>query len=149
MFDIDHFKNVNDKFGHQVGDDVLTEVGRIVTQTCRATDVVSRYGDEEFAALLAEADFDRAFQWAETVRRAISSAKLSDQSGVPFSLTISAGVTELCATDADIDAVVNKADRALYASKASGRNRSAIDTNSRAARHSTVGPELAKATSSS
>lgn len=135
MIDIDHFKEVNDQYGHQVGDQVLACVGRILPNSCRNVDVVGRYGGEEFVALLPETGLDGAFHWAETLRSAIKLETFHDAAGNSFSVTISVGVTEKTATDDKFEELIGRADEALYAAKAAGRNRTCTAPR-------TVGPLL-------
>ncbi len=126
MFDIDYFKMVNDKFGHQTGDRVLVRISRLLSRTCRNVDVVGRYGGEEFVALLPETSVDGAFHWAEKLRSAVQSETIPDAVGNSFSVTISAGVAERSATDGKFEEVVRRADQAMYAAKAAGRNRTCV-----------------------
>jgi diguanylate cyclase (GGDEF)-like protein len=123
MFDIDHFKSVNDKFGHAIGDQVISSVGRVLSHTCREVDVVSRYGGEEFVALLPEISQDGAFTCAERLRCEVGSVIHHDVAGNAFSVTVSAGVAEKRTTDANTEMIVKRADLAMYAAKAAGRNR--------------------------
>ena len=123
IFDIDHFKVVNDEFGHAVGDRVLARMGAIVSRSGRAVDIVARYGGEEFVALLPETTEDGAFHWAEKLRLAFKSEIFRDMAGNPFLLTLSAGVSEQRATDDKFEATMHRADKALYAAKNAGRNR--------------------------
>ena len=123
MFDIDYFKSVNDKFGHQIGDQVLSSVGRALSHTCREVDVVSRYGGEEFVAMLPDTNQDGAFTCAEKMRCEVGSVIHHDATGNPFSVTVSAGVAEKRTTDANTEMIVKRADLAMYAAKAAGRNR--------------------------
>ncbi len=117
MLDIDHFKAVNDTFGHPAGDLVLAEVARRLTRTARAHETVARIGGEEFAWLLSESDAESAFLAAERARRAVADEAFPEVG----SLSISAGV---CSLDeaSDGDTLVRLADRALYWAKHSGRN---------------------------
>ena len=123
MLDIDHFKNVNDKFGHQIGDRVLTTVGRLLSRTCREVDLVSRFGGEEFVALLPDTNLEGAVELAEKLRREVGLAVHHDAGGNPFSVTVSAGAVEKCPTDDNFEMILNRADTAMYAAKAAGRNR--------------------------
>ena len=118
VLDIDHFKKVNDAFGHQVGDEVLVEVTRRLGRTARRGELLGRLGGEEFLWLLPGSGGEDAWQAAERARLAIES--------VPFegvgTLTVSAGVCELA--DADANRLINCADQALYRAKQRGRNNS-------------------------
>lgn len=124
IFDVDHFKAVNDRFGHLVGDRVLQRVACAAAQALRHDDLVGRLGGEEFVLLLPGADADAATVVAERVRMAIATGGSADAADDP-SVTISIGVALL---DADVSAtmLLNRADRALYDAKRSGRNRMRI-----------------------
>lgn len=130
--DIDHFKRINDSLGHQMGDEMLREVARLIRQELRSIDVVARYGGEEFALLLVQAGPDRALEVAERMRRAVEFADLRHIPGAPR-ISVSAGVATLIDAHAHGEpeamglALVERADRALYAAKAAGRNRVMID----------------------
>ena len=123
MFDVDRFKEINDKFGHQIGDQVLATVGRIFFNSRRESDVVGRYGGEEFVAFLPDTNLDGAVHWAEKLRTAIASAIFRDATDHPFSVTISAGVAVKSLIDNSFEVILNRADQAMYAAKAAGRNR--------------------------
>jgi diguanylate cyclase (GGDEF)-like protein len=131
MFDVDKFKHVNDKYGHQVGDQVLLALGTVLRRTARASDIIARFGGEEFIALLPDTDLAGAVKMAEKARQALNAAIFFDQNDGQFSVTMSAGVAEYGAEDDSVEALVKRADRALYAAKAGGRNRTctASDTH--------------------
>ena len=118
VFDADHFKEVNDTLGHAEGDRVLAELARILGQAVRGTDVVCRYGGEEFAVLLPETPVAQAAAVAERARQAVEAAKLL--SGRP--MTVSAGAAEVRPDERGED-LVRRVDAALYAAKRAGRNR--------------------------
>jgi diguanylate cyclase (GGDEF)-like protein len=122
MFDIDHFKKVNDTYGHLVGDEAIRHVATTALATLRATDVVARYGGEEFVAVLPGEDFEGAVLAAERVRAAVRKPfkALFD---VRLSVTISIGVTSFRPDVADAKTLIGEADQALYASKQGGRDR--------------------------
>jgi len=120
MLDIDHFKKLNDEFGHLLGDEVLRQVSAVFRSQLRKIDFVCRYGGEEFALLLPETTGEDALGVAEKVRRVIEAHSFP---GVPRPVTISVGVAEYPAHGATRDEVVKAADSALYASKQGGRNR--------------------------
>lgn len=120
MIDIDHFKAVNDSFGHRRGDEVLSAIGAILKKTLRSTDIIGRYGGEEFIAILLNADKKEVFQIAEKLRMVVEMAKIL---GEERSLTISLGTSSYPEDGKQIDALIECADKALYHSKNNGRNR--------------------------
>jgi len=120
MVDIDHFKQLNDDFGHLVGDEVLRQVSSILTQQLRKSDVLSRYGGEEFAIITPETDLDSAQAVSDKLRRVVESWHFP---GVERPVTISAGVAEFPAQGGTRDDLVKAADEALYFAKETGRNR--------------------------
>jgi diguanylate cyclase (GGDEF)-like protein len=120
LFDLDHFKRVNDTWGHERGDDALAAVGEILTSTVRASDYAGRYGGEEFLVLLPDTDRDGAVNVAEKLRQAIANATVP---GVDRPLSASFGVASLPADGGEGDALVRLAERALHAAKTAGRNR--------------------------
>jgi diguanylate cyclase (GGDEF)-like protein len=120
MLDIDHFKNLNDEFGHLLGDEVLRQVSQAFTQQLRKVDVLCRYGGEEFAVILPETTGENAFGVAEKLRRAIAAWVFP---GVPRPVTVSAGIAEYPHQGTTRDQLVRAADEALYAAKQAGRNR--------------------------
>jgi diguanylate cyclase (GGDEF)-like protein/PAS domain S-box-containing protein len=123
MLDIDHFKAINDTYGHAAGDDAL----RVVTACCRTTlrtnDLFGRLGGEEFAVLLPNTDLDGAVTVAERLRVALASERITLDDGRTFGLTASFGVTVVDDPTAPIDVALNRADTALYQSKTNGRDR--------------------------
>lgn len=122
MFDIDFFKMVNDTYGHQAGDHILQKFTKILKASFRVTDLVSRYGGEEFTVLLNDTNIDEAMQIAERVRSKMEQAEfiLPDQK-TPIRKTTSIGLTEYKPQDT-IDMFIKRADQALYKAKESGRN---------------------------
>jgi len=119
MLDIDHFKKINDTYGHAVGDEVLKATARILQQSVRLSDVLARIGGEEFVILVPETTLQHTLDLAEKVRRAIESSSLLPNEE---KVTISFGVAELDST-ATIDELMIRVDEALYQAKANGRNR--------------------------
>jgi diguanylate cyclase (GGDEF)-like protein len=123
MFDLDHFKRINDTRGHQAGDVVLREFATLVAGGARANDVAARYGGEEFAIVLPHTDGPMAVRVAERIRKAVKEfAFLEDEQ--PVRITVSAGVAT-CASSGSlesVDALVRAADVALYEAKARGRD---------------------------
>jgi diguanylate cyclase (GGDEF)-like protein len=122
MMDIDHFKNVNDRYGHAVGDMVMQDIARQIKASIRAVDIAARYGGEEFVVLMPETGLAEACQVAERVRKGVSDLPFA-QGGANFSVLLSLGVAEIHPTIKDLDALLICADQALYAAKAAGRNR--------------------------
>lgn len=121
LLDIDHFKRVNDEYGHEVGDHALQRIGRAVRHTFRSTDSACRFGGEEFALIFPETEKDEAERLAERLRVLIET--LPPNAEVPRSLTASFGVAAYPDDGRDIAALIRSADRALYLAKAQGRNR--------------------------
>jgi diguanylate cyclase (GGDEF)-like protein len=121
MLDIDLFKRINDTYGHPAGDRVIKSLAHLLRQRLRSTDLVGRYGGEEFAAILPDTDLDGACALLEEVRRAFGELEF-DADGKSFSVTLSAGVVS-CRAGGDAAHVTEQADRALYEAKGSGRNR--------------------------
>lgn len=126
MLDVDHFKQVNDTYGHKVGDLVLKRLAELCRATLRDVDIVGRIGGEEFAVLLPETSSEHAKEAAERLCAEIASAQVKLDSGLPLRFTASFGVTTLCENDANIDILLDQADQALYRAKEEGRNRVCI-----------------------
>lgn len=120
MVDIDHFKEVNDRFGHNAGDAVLTAVGTTMMQTLRASDVRCRWGGEEFLVVLPEAAVEQARQVAEALLRRIADTQVTSRAGA-IRVTASIGITVARPGEHDIETLIGRADRALYRAKAEGR----------------------------
>ncbi|MDF3012311.1 MAG: hypothetical protein K0Q78_515 [Cellvibrio sp.] len=121
IFDIDHFKNINDTYGHQAGDRVIKVIGRSIAKRLREVDFFCRYGGEEFVTLMPETDSQTALAVLEKVRDAIANAAFNykDQ---PMSITLSVGLTEFKTNDR-LEIAFERADQALYIAKSNGRNR--------------------------
>lgn len=122
MFDIDHFKRINDRFGHGAGDDVLCCIADICLEQLRDVDLFCRVGGEEFAALLPETDLDAATRVADRLREAVARHSVQCAQG-DVSVTVSLGVAGFVATDALPEDVLRRADDALYQAKRAGRDR--------------------------
>ncbi len=121
MMDLDHFKRLNDEYGHSAGDEALVAVAETIRETLRDSDIVGRYGGEEFIALLPETQLPEASVIAERVRKAVSEVELSFTVDSP---TISIGVSVFDAkTDASLKEIIDHSDRACYLAKSTGRNR--------------------------
>lgn len=122
VFDLDHFKRINDTHGHPTGDMVLRETIATCTELLRKSDLVGRIGGEEFAILLPQTQLAAAMDVAEKLRSAVAHQRLHASSGT-FAITASFGITDLDPTITDIDSLLQRADLALYEAKASGRDR--------------------------
>ncbi|MGM0593947.1 MAG: diguanylate cyclase, partial [Pseudomonadota bacterium] len=122
MVDVDHFKSVNDTYGHGIGDDALKRLAQTLTESMRPHDTVGRLGGEEFAIVLPEADAEEALAVAERLRQAVSEIVLDTDKG-PLQFTCSIGAATYGAQDDGIESLMNRADDALYAAKTGGRNR--------------------------
>jgi diguanylate cyclase (GGDEF)-like protein len=122
LFDIDRFKSINDSFGHYAGDHVIMEIADICRQQKRKSDIIARFGGEEFLMLLPETDSAAAQRVAERLRRKVEMSAFSVVSNA-IPTTISIGVAEAHPTMASIFDVIKLADKALYIAKDSGRNR--------------------------
>ena len=123
MADIDHFKNFNDSYGHQAGDEVLKKVALIIKENIRLIDIAARYGGEEFAVILPKTDINEAIIVAERIRSCIEQASFTFN-GATVGVSISMGVTQYDSSmDMDKESLIERADKALYKSKNDGRNR--------------------------
>jgi diguanylate cyclase (GGDEF)-like protein/PAS domain S-box-containing protein len=121
-FDIDHFKHINDTFGHPAGDEVLRMISRICREALRSGDVAARIGGEEFGILLPHTDAAAAASTAERLRASVEKKRCLFE-GQQISCTISLGVAEANLPDEDLEGLIKRADKALYQAKRSGRNR--------------------------
>ncbi len=122
MIDIDHFKLVNDSFGHPVGDEVLVQLAHRLKSKLRDVDILCRYGGEEFFVMLPETDKDNAYLIADRIRRLIHEHSFSTSAGL-INITISIGICYLSKNVFDLEDMVNYADQALYQAKQNGRNK--------------------------
>jgi two-component system cell cycle response regulator len=121
MVDIDHFKRVNDTYGHEAGDEVLKGVAEALRSTARGADLVARFGGEEFVLVLPDTSAELAVRIAERLRLAVE-ALSTDVGGQVIRVTASFGVAQRAAQDSQLE-VLERADAALYSSKKDGRNR--------------------------
>ncbi len=128
MLDIDHFKNFNDKYGHQTGDQVLRLVAMTLSANTKGKDMAARYGGEEFAIILPDIELKDAARLADTIRKTIQSKELLKRSTNEKlgRITASFGVARLTPND-NAMSLIERADRALYAAKRSGRNRTVAE----------------------
>lgn len=124
LADVDHFKSVNDAFGHDGGDRVLVEISQILSENLRSYDICARWGGEEFLILLPETPGAHALEVADRIREAIDNAKM--RSGTGNNLTISMGVAQF-RTGEELLETIKRADRALYKAKNEGRNCARIE----------------------
>ncbi len=123
MLDIDFFKNVNDTYGHQVGDTVLQVLSKVCQDTLRQVDLIGRIGGEEFAVVLPETPSKEALEVAERLRKAVAKIEVTMPVGLPIHFTVSMGVTTLHDENVNIDMLLHQADTALYEAKKTGRNK--------------------------
>jgi diguanylate cyclase (GGDEF)-like protein/PAS domain S-box-containing protein len=125
MLDIDHFKNVNDTYGHDCGDEVLTVLAKVGAAIIRKVGVFARWGGEEFMVALPHTDLDQARAIAEQLRTTIANQEFAHdwRNGHPIPFTVSIGVAMRTADERDISAILKRVDEALYKAKDSGRNR--------------------------
>ena len=121
MLDLDHFKQINDTYGHRTGDEVLKHFAQVCRKTVRETDIIGRTGGEEFAILLPETDMESAYQLAERVRSSVASATLNfHRSTLSYSASIGVAMKDTETTH--IQELLSQADKALYAAKEAGKN---------------------------
>lgn len=122
MLDIDHFKMVNDRYGHLTGDEVLEEIATLIRRNIRDTDIVGRYGGEEFIIILPKTTLSSSWVVAERLRSIIEKAEMKDSAGNVFAITVSQGLAGW-ERDEDAASLISRADEALYKAKEKGRNR--------------------------
>lgn len=119
ILDIDHFKKVNDQFGHLGGDSVLIELTKLIEKTLRSTDLFARWGGEEFIILLPESNIEQGYLVAERLRSAVEVTPFHSAGKI----TVSLGISSLIINDQSVDEIIRRADNALYEAKESGRNK--------------------------
>ncbi|MEM9696993.1 MAG: GGDEF domain-containing protein, partial [Myxococcota bacterium] len=122
VLDIDHFKTVNDTYGHATGDATLALIAQVIRDTIRDSDLAARWGGEEFVILCPETDADGGYQLAQRVRAAVAAARTDDGLGVTISVGVAAHLAH-----ADAERLFERADAALYRAKREGRNRVVVD----------------------
>ncbi|MDP2633280.1 MULTISPECIES: GGDEF domain-containing protein [unclassified Pseudoalteromonas] len=125
MLDVDHFKSVNDRAGHAIGDKVLIAIASTLNNCVRETDSVCRLGGEEFAVILPNIDKDGAEVTAEKIRTAIERTDIPEYTDIYGQVTTSIGIAK-AEENETIDTVLTNADKALYLAKESGRNKSVL-----------------------
>ncbi len=123
LFDVDRFKDINDRFGHTAGDEVLETVGNIVRAELRSSDIAGRFGGDEFCFALPGADDQEAARVAERIRNRLGTLAFGMSGGAPFPVTATFGVAESGPGAMDAKELMEAADQALYRAKAAGRNR--------------------------
>lgn len=123
MIDIDHFKRVNDTYGHETGDLVIKEVAHVIKSIVRGSDYTCRYGGEEIVVVLAEAPAESAQLRAESIRSAVQALEITCVNRKPVKVTVSIGIAIYPVHGADTNALLRAADEALYEAKGAGRNR--------------------------
>ncbi len=141
MADIDHFKNINDTYGHGVGDQAIQRFAALLRQLVRPGDLLGRYGGEEFCLVLPGADLERGRRLAEMMRKAVSENNGAGlDPGAALAMSASFGVTALRAGVKDLAALIDRADHAMYRAKRAGRNRVVLDDETATASPATVEP---------
>lgn len=131
MLDLDHFKEINDRWGHQLGDEALKHVAHIAQKHLRGADILGRYGGEEFIVLLPDSTAEQSQVLAERIREDIERSRLQTAKG-SIALTVSAGVADTSESGGEsIERLIGLADLALYAAKQAGRNRTVVYSGAR------------------
>jgi diguanylate cyclase (GGDEF)-like protein len=127
VIDIDHFKAVNDTWGHGVGDVVLQKVSQLIVNETRHQDIFGRTGGEEFAAVIVETEGDEAIKIAQRLCDTVEAAVIVSPQGDRVSVTLSIGLTQLNDRQIDFDTLMTEADRAMYSAKQAGRNQVVVN----------------------
>jgi diguanylate cyclase (GGDEF)-like protein len=127
MIDIDHFKLINDTYGHKVGDNVLKQVADILRQTARKQDMVCRLGGEEFLVICPDSEPDQAFHYAERLRLSVATSNIKNAGGADLHLTISIGLAYKRPELQNVEVLLQLADKRMYAAKESGRNKTVVN----------------------
>ncbi len=141
FLDLDHFKKINDEFGHQTGSDVLSEVGRLLLSNTRTADIAGRYGGEEFVIILPHTTESQASYVAEKIRKIISNHKFKSKDGKDISITVSIGVAQKTDKIYTPEELIKISDEAMYFAKKMGRNRTVL-YKSDVGKFITVTPEI-------
>jgi diguanylate cyclase (GGDEF)-like protein len=126
MIDIDHFKVINDKYGHPAGDIIISAIAKNCLNSIRTIDTFARFGGEEFAILVPESDLESAQLLAERLRKKIETLDFDINNNTRAKVTISLGVANLTASDSNLSNLISRADEALYQAKKAGRNKVAV-----------------------
>jgi len=126
MLDIDHFKNINDRFGHNCGDHTLQQVAKILKEDLRIYDRIGRWGGEEFILILPDTQLMDAAKVAERIRARTAEMEMSLENGEEFSVQISLGIASTASQFSSLTKLIDAADQALYQAKQTGRNRVCI-----------------------
>jgi diguanylate cyclase len=121
--DIDHFKQVNDTFGHLAGDEILKQLSQILRDSCRSIDIVSRNGGEEFSIILPSCSAIEAIEIAERIRKAVENHPFRLMNGTILNMTISIGISAYGETIRNNENLIRQADECLFKAKSSGRNK--------------------------
>jgi diguanylate cyclase (GGDEF)-like protein len=125
MLDLDHFKQINDNYGHPLGDQVLQQFAKRCQSSVREVDLIGRYGGEELVILLPETDSETAILVAERLRASVEETPMK-VSGQEFNVTVSIGVSRKDENTLELETLIARADQAMYIAKHKGRNRVAI-----------------------
>lgn len=123
MLDLDHFKTINDQYGHSVGDLALKKLVQVCLMLLREVDMIGRLGGEEFAIMLPETDSQHALEIAQRLCLAVEAVEIPVPAQAALRFTTSIGVASLAGSDTCIESLLNRADQALYQAKHEGRNR--------------------------
>lgn len=121
MIDVDHFKKVNDSYGHLTGDEVLIFLVKLIKENMRTNDIVARFGGEEFAMLLPDTDGEGAGVFASRIQKKLAYMEIKSVEGESFTISVSIGISEF-QSESDLDGWIQQADEALYKAKAAGRD---------------------------
>ncbi|RUO38925.1 hypothetical protein CWE15_10510 [Aliidiomarina taiwanensis] len=127
LLDVDHFKHVNDEYGHDVGDQVLQQLVKFLQSKIRSTDTMARFGGEEFILIMEDAEPEGAYQRVRIICADLEQTPIVTEKG-ELKVTITAGVTQISEHDEDVNAALKRADNALYQGKKAGRNRVVMGT---------------------
>lgn len=122
MIDLDDFKNINDTYGHAMGDEVIIRCANVLKKNTRTADIVARYGGEEFLILIPNTPNDEVLELANRIRENIEKEKIPYANEEPLCVTVSLGITHLQENDLNINQLIQRADKALYISKSKGKN---------------------------